>query len=207
MDVLDPAEPRATRFFLEVELEAAVSHHMWIMWTEPRISKEAARALFLIFLIRYLLKLHFKRYTLSSFPLQKPSISSPSPCSTTALYVPDLAFPYTGALSLHRNHGLFSQWCLKSPSSATYVAGAMFFHVYSLLGSLVPGSSGVRVVHIIAPLLGLQTSSAPWVLSLVPPLGTLCSICRLVGSHGPPSKKDQRVHALVFPILELQVVC
>ena len=36
-----------------------------------------------------------------------------------------LAFPYTGASSLHRTKGLSSHWCLTRSSSATYVAGAM----------------------------------------------------------------------------------
>jgi hypothetical protein len=40
------------------------------------------------------------------------------------------------------------------------------FHVYSLVGGLVPGSSGV---HNVVPPMGLQTPSAPWVLSLTPP--------------------------------------
>ena len=31
------------------------------------------------------------------------------------------------------------------------------------------------MVHIVAPPMGLLTPSAPWVFSLVPPLGTLCS--------------------------------
>jgi hypothetical protein len=37
------------------------------------------------------------------------------------------------------------------------------------------------VVHIVPPM-GLQTTSAPWVLSLVPSLGTLCSIQRMAVS-------------------------
>jgi hypothetical protein len=35
---------------------------------------------------------------------------------------------------------------------------------------------GYWLVHIDVPPMGLQTSSAPWVLSLAPSLGTLCSI-------------------------------
>ena len=31
-------------------------------------------------------------------------------------------------------------------------------------------------VHIVVPPIGLQTPSDPWVLSLVPPLGTPCSV-------------------------------
>jgi hypothetical protein len=49
-------------------------------------------------------------------------------------------------------------------------------HVYSLVGVLVPGSSarggGVWFVDIVILLMGLQTSSAPSVLSLTPLLGT-----------------------------------
>jgi hypothetical protein len=46
-------------------------------------------------------------------------------------------------------------------------------HVYSL----VSGSSGggYWLVHIVPPM-GLQTPSAPWVLPLAPPWGTLCSV-------------------------------
>jgi hypothetical protein len=35
---------------------------------------------------------------------------------------------------------------------------------------------GYCLVHIDVPLMGLQTPSAPWVLSLAPSLGTLCSV-------------------------------
>ena len=35
---------------------------------------------------------------------------------------------------------------------------------------------GYRLVHIVVPPMGLQTSSDPWVLSLASPLGTLCSV-------------------------------
>jgi hypothetical protein len=35
---------------------------------------------------------------------------------------------------------------------------------------------GYWSVHIVVPPMGLQTPSAPWVLSLAPPLGTLCSV-------------------------------
>jgi hypothetical protein len=50
--------------------------------------------------------------------------------------------------------------------------------VYSLVGSLVPGSSGgggVWLVDILLPM-GFQTPSGPSVLSLTPPLGTPCSV-------------------------------
>jgi hypothetical protein len=44
---------------------------------------------------------------------------------STHLCLTALAFPYTGASSLHRTKGLSSHWCLIRPSSATYAAGAM----------------------------------------------------------------------------------
>jgi hypothetical protein len=49
--------------------------------------------------------------------------------------------------------------------------------VYSLVGGLVPWTSwGNWLVHIVVPPMELQTPLAPWVLSLDPPLGTLCSV-------------------------------
>jgi len=46
------------------------------------------------------------------------------------------------------------------------------FHVYSFVGSLVPGSSGVWLIDIVVLPMGLQTPSAISVHSLTPPLGT-----------------------------------
>jgi hypothetical protein len=37
-------------------------------------------------------------------------------------------------------------------------------------------SGGYWLVHIVVPPIGLPTSLAPWVLSLAPSLGALCSI-------------------------------
>jgi hypothetical protein len=49
--------------------------------------------------------------------------------------------------------------------------------VYSLVDGLVPGSSwGTGWFIIVVPPMGLQTPSAPSVLSLDLPLGTLCSV-------------------------------
>ena len=48
---------------------------------------------------------------------------------------------------------------------------------YSLVGSLVPGSSGgIWLVDIVVLPMELQTPSAPSVLSPAPPLGSLCSV-------------------------------
>jgi hypothetical protein len=48
-----------------------------------------------------------------------------------------------------------------------------FLHVYSLVGGLVPGSSGVRLVDIVVLPMGLQSPSVTPVLLLTPPLGVL----------------------------------
>jgi len=59
-------------------------------------------------------------------------------------------------------------------------------HMYSLVGGLVPGSSGgvggIWLVDIVVLPLGLQMPSAPLVLSLTSPLGTLWSIQWLASS-------------------------
>jgi len=61
--------------------------------------------------------LHFKCYSLSRFPLQKPAVTSPlflllRGCSLTHPPTPShlttLVFPYTGAWSLDRTKGLSS---------------------------------------------------------------------------------------------------
>ena len=56
-------------------------------------------------------------------------------------------------------------------------------HVYSSVGGLAPGNSGEYcLVHIVVLPTELQTPSAPSVLSLTPPLGTVCSVQWLVVS-------------------------
>jgi hypothetical protein len=50
------------------------------------------------------------------------------------------------------------------------------YHVYSLVVFLVPGSSGVLIVHIVVPPTELQTPSASWVFSLAPSLGIILSV-------------------------------
>ena len=70
---------------------------------------------------------------------------------------------------------------LKSPvlknqaNICTWSHGSL--HVYSLVGSLVPGSSGgVWLVHIVVLPMGLQTPTAPSVLFLTHLLGTPFSV-------------------------------
>jgi hypothetical protein len=54
-------------------------------------------------------------------------------------------------------------------------------NVYSLAGSLVPGSSGDLLVDIVLPM-GLQTPSSHSIVSLTPPLGTPHSVQWLAAS-------------------------
>jgi hypothetical protein len=63
---------------------------------------------------------------LSPFPVSPPESPYPIPCLPATMgvfphppihpHLPALAFPYTGASSLHRTKGLFSHWCLTRPS-------------------------------------------------------------------------------------------
>ena len=92
--------------------------------------------------IRHFLYLHFKSYSLSWFLLQKPAL--PSPCLLThSLLLPGPGIPlYWGIepsqdqgplLSLMTNKAILCYICSWSYGS---------LHVYSLVGGLVPGSSG-----------------------------------------------------------------
>jgi hypothetical protein len=89
---------------------------------------------------------NFKCYPLSRFLLWNPPIPTPLPASMRVLpllpthsHLPDLAFPYTGASSLHRTNNLPSHWC---PTSYICSWSHGSLHVYSLVDDLVPGSSG-----------------------------------------------------------------
>ena len=93
----------------------------------------------------------FQMLILFWFPLWKPPYPTlPLPASMRVLCHPPtyscppaLAFPNTGELSLHRTKGLSSHWCPTRPSSSTYATGAMDCALWNLVGSLVPGRSGV----------------------------------------------------------------
>jgi hypothetical protein len=91
--------------------------------------------------------------------------------SPTYFHFTALEFSYTGVSSLQRTKGLSSHWWPTRPSSATYAAGSHgSIHVYSLVGGLVPGSSG-RSGWLILLFL-LQTPSALPVHFLNPLLGS-----------------------------------
>jgi hypothetical protein len=131
------------------------------------------------FFIRYFLYLHLKFYPLLSFPFQPPSIPSPLPLLTNP--------PTPTSLSWHSptlGHQVFSR-----PRSSPLIGdqqGHPLLHMQ--LEPWVPRFVvfgwwfspwelwGYWLVHIAVSPMGLQTPSAPWVLSLAPSLETLCSV-------------------------------
>jgi hypothetical protein len=100
--------------------------------------------LFHIF-IRYFMYIHFNFQMLScKFPIPSPLHTAPLP--TTPSSCPWHS-PVLGHIKFPITSGRSSQWWPTRPSSATYAARELW--KYSL-------------VHIVIPLIGLQTSSDPW---------------------------------------------
>jgi hypothetical protein len=103
-------------------------------------------------------------------PLKSPHLQPPPPAhqNIRSSFLA-LAFSYNGAYNLHRTRA--------SPSIDDQV-GNTFLHMQ--LEAWVPQHVffgwWYGLVHIVVPPMELQTTSAPWVLSLVPSLGTLCSV-------------------------------
>jgi hypothetical protein len=134
---------------------------------------------FLSFFIRYLLYLHLKCCLLSWFPLHKPPIPFPfTPCSSTHPHLlPGPGIPPHWVTEPSQDQGLLPLMTDKAILCYICSWSHESHHVYSLIGDLVPGSSGgYWLVYIVVPPIGLLTPSAPWVLSPTPPLGTLCSV-------------------------------
>jgi hypothetical protein len=104
--------------------------------------------IFLVCFVFLFLKLDIFLFTfqilfLSSFPLRKPPyLIPPLPAHyPTHSRFPVLAFPYAGAQSLHKTKGLS---LISHKAILCYILGWSLesLHVYSLVGGLVPGSSG-----------------------------------------------------------------
>jgi hypothetical protein len=129
--------------------------------------------IFFIYISNFIPFPHF----LSARPL--PS-HLPSPCSLThplPLPCPGILLHWGIEPSQGQGPFLSSHWCPTRPSSATYVVEVLsppcvlfgcWFSPWELWGYWLG--------HIVVLLMGLQTPSAPWVLSLATPLGTLCSV-------------------------------
>jgi hypothetical protein len=133
-----------------------------------------------LFLLVFVLDISFNYISnvipFSGYPPPKKNSLSFPPASMRVTpshsYLPTLAFPYTGALSLHKTKGLcyICSWSHGSP------------HVYSLVGGLLPGSSGKSGWLILLFFLWVYKYLQLLVLSLAPSLGTLCSVQWLVAS-------------------------
>jgi hypothetical protein len=115
----------------------------------------------------------FPNFTPSPPPPESSYSISPPPASMrvcpnppTHSRLPALTFPYTGTLSLHRTKGLFFHWYLTrlhkwlEPWVPPWLLGWLF------------RPSELWLLDIAVLPIGLQTPSAPSVLSLIPPLGT-----------------------------------
>jgi hypothetical protein len=142
------------------------------------------RVIFWFFIFRYFLYLHFKCYLHSWFPLWKLPIPYSLLLLTNLLTLTSLSW-HSPTLGIKPSQGQGLPFPLMSEKAilcfiCSWSHGSL--HLYSLVGGLVPGcSGGYWLVHIVIPSMGLQTPSTPSVLSLHPPLGTLC----LVWEHRP----------------------
>ena len=96
------------------------------------------------FFIRHFLYLHFKCYPLSSFPLQKPPIISPLPLLTNPPTLTSLSWhsPVLGIGPSQDQGSFLPLMSNKVILCYIYSWSHGSLHVYSLVGGLVPGSSG-----------------------------------------------------------------
>jgi hypothetical protein len=159
---------------------------MWLLGIELRTSGRAVSvlnywALSPDFKIIYLFDIFFIYISnvipFPGFPTENPLPLPPFPAHqpTHSCFLA-LAFPCTG----HRA----SKGPRVSPPIDVYKSSYKCswshesYQMYSLVHGLIPGISegGYWLIHIIVPPMGLQTPSTPYVLSLAPSLGTLCSV-------------------------------
>jgi hypothetical protein len=107
------------------------------------------------FLIRYLFI-----YISNAIPKVPHTLPHPLPYPPTPTSWPWCS-PVLRRIKSARPMGLSLQWWPTRPSSDTYAARDMSSKEYCL-------------VHIVVPPIGFQIPTAPWVLSLAPPLGVPC---------------------------------
>jgi hypothetical protein len=154
-------------------------------------STTAFWVLFICLFVTFLLDIFsFTFQKLSSFLVPPHKTPHPIPFHPASMGV----FPQPPTHSHLLHHGISLQWGIKlsqdqEPFLTLMPDQAIFcyicswshgsFHMYSLVGDLVPQSSGAGLewlVDIVVLPIGLQSPSAPSVLSLTPPLRTLCGV-------------------------------
>ena len=126
----------------------------------------------------------------SGFPSRNPLTHPPSPCFCEGVSPHTHPFlPPCSGIPLHWGiKPSQEQWPLLQMMSdkviLCYVCSCSHgsLYVFSLVGDLVPGNSGGSGCWYCCSSYGLQTHSAPSVLSLTPPLGILCSVWWLAES-------------------------
>jgi hypothetical protein len=138
-----------------------------------------------IFFIGYFIYLHCKCYPPSQFPLCNPPIPSPSPCFYEGAPPPNYSLlphcpsiPICWGINPSQDQG--PPLPLMPDKAILYYISSLnhgSLRVYSLVGGLVSGSSGViwLVNNAVLPM-ELQTPSTSSLLPLTPPLGFLCSV-------------------------------
>ena len=110
--------------------------YWWVVFTQ--LQDFPYTSLFLYFLGfggGYFIYLYFKYFKCyPPFSVFPPQTHYHLPCHSSTRVLPHLhtqsclsilAFPYPGALSLHRSKGLPSHWCPKRQSFATHAAGVI----------------------------------------------------------------------------------
>jgi hypothetical protein len=128
---------------------------------------------FSLFYIRYFLYLHFKCYPLSSFSFQKPPTPFPFPLLN---YLPTPTFLSNIPLHWGIEPSQDQEPLLPLMSQKSILCFIFNWSHESFMCTLGWWFSHWELlVHIVVPTMGLQTPSAPWVLSLAPSLGTLCN--------------------------------
>ena len=142
----------------------------------------------IIIILNNFIHLQFRWYSPSWLPLQNPSIPFFASLRVLLHLLPHshliaLASFYAGTSNLHRRRAFpFIDNRQSNPLLYMYLEPWIPPYV-SLVGGLVSGRElwVVQLVDIVLPM-GLQTPSAPSVLPLTPPLGSLCSVWWLATS-------------------------
>jgi hypothetical protein len=141
---------------------------------EIRMSVAVVRLLstlyFLLLFIRYFFIFQML-FPFLVFPEKLLSRVSPPPHPLTNRPTPAscLGIPLHWGIELSQDQGPLLP-LMSNKGIFCYICGWIHesIHMYSLVGGLVPG---YLLAHVVYPM-RLQTPSAPWVLPLIPPLGT-----------------------------------